>query len=666
MPTGTRRRGTSTEEAPDNRSSAIEIVPQVRKDRQERGEDNEEEEVDDRETLLHHNGEHQTRDEVDGIDTDEVTEEDDKPFPILQVFTLSVVLFSSAFSMTMLFPFVGPMVQQLGMASNENEYGFYAGYVTSAFMVGRTLSSFAWGNWSDIHGRKPVLAFGSFSLIFLSTAFGFSFSYSWAVIIRLLSGMMNGVVGTAKTCVSEICSEKQQAKGMATVTATWGLGLAIGPAFGGLLSQPVSKYPSVFAEVGILRDFPFLLPCLISGLIGLASWITCIYWLPETLSASARHSNQSKVHASVGSLGCMYNASNWLMFAVARTPEKDRDYYSPSKEFSGNSTVENDTALRKVKYGKLVEDSAEANNVDVEHMDSSSRSKQDLGASGRIFEDVRDEPELGEDEGSPFEFASPEEMDEPSDSLEGQTQGSSSREKRPEDEEPAVNEKSEHKELNLLGDKTVRLVLGLYTTWSLVQIMIGDVLPLYALAKASDGGLGLGTSLVGTVFVAMGSLLLIFQLCIYSKLDNAVGPVRLFRYGTAFQVPLSIVFPTISLPHAKGVRFALLIVGAFLRMASATCAFTSNFRLINNSVPREQRGAMNGLAMTLGSFGKSVGPSIGAVIFAWTMTNGLPFPLDYHFIFYLGSVMAGGVSLLTLLLPRSLEKTYENSHEGDT
>ena len=487
------------------------------------------------------------------------------PFPTLQVFTLAVVLFSSAFSLTMLFPFVGPMVKQLGMAGNENEYGFYAGYVSSAFMVGRMLSSFAWGSWSDRHGRKPVLAFGSFSLVFLSIAFGFSFDYTWAVLVRLASGLVNGVVGTAKTSVSELCSEEQQAKGMAVITATWGLGLAVGPAFGGILSEPVSKYPSIFSSTGIFASFPFLLPCLVCAGISLLSWITCALWLPETLSASARHSNQVKSHAKVKRLAPVYNAGNWLMFAVARTPSADRDYY-------GLKTVSVPSAngKRKVGYQQLNEEEtagledgyAREQSVDVDGCGDIELAKgkihderQETPIRSGIFDDIREEGEL-------------EEGDIPDDQLTVNSARATYRDVVPSvqshrrlsstgegENSPRMDVEPEKvtqgSDFKLRKSKTVHLVLALYTTWSLAQIMIGDVLPLYALAKPSHGGLGLGTTLIGMVFIGMGSLLLVFQLCIYGRMAKAFGPIRLFRYGTAFQIPLSILFPMISSISSK-------------------------------------------------------------------------------------------------------------------
>lgn len=45
--------------------------------------------------------------------------------------------------------------------------------------------------------------------------------------------------------------------------------------------------------------------------------------------------------------------------------------------------------------------------------------------------------------------------------------------------------------------------------------------------------------------------------------------------------------------------------------------FTSLFLLINRAVPAEKRASVNGLAMTVGSVAKAVGPILGSVGYAW-------------------------------------------------
>mmetsp|Transcript_25242 Transcript_25242/g.37200 ORF Transcript_25242/g.37200 Transcript_25242/m.37200 type:complete len:171 (+) Transcript_25242:2-514(+) len=82
---------------------------------------------------------------------------------------------------------------------------------------------------------------------------------------------------------------------------------------------------------------------------------------------------------------------------------------------------------------------------------------------------------------------------------------------------------------------------------------------------------------------------------------------------------------------------------------SYVLAFTSLFLLINRSVPTDQRASVNGLAMTVGSVSKAIGPIAGSILYAWSIHNGLrdvP-PLNYMFVFALCLLL----SLVTFLLP---------------
>lgn len=62
--------------------------------------------------------------------------------------------------------------------------GYYAGYLSSAFMIGRFAGSYLWGRIADRYGRLPVMYLGLVSTGLLLIAFGLSTSYFWAVWIR--------------------------------------------------------------------------------------------------------------------------------------------------------------------------------------------------------------------------------------------------------------------------------------------------------------------------------------------------------------------------------------------------------------------------------------------------------------------------------------------------
>jgi MFS family permease len=108
-----------------------------------------------------------------------------------------------------------------------------------------------------------------------------------AISSRILIGFMNPTIGLIKTVVSELCIEKHQAAAMSVVCASWSIGIVIGPAIGGYTSRPSVQYPGTFiGGIGLFRNFPYLLPNIISALLSLFSLVMIHLYLPETLKKS--------------------------------------------------------------------------------------------------------------------------------------------------------------------------------------------------------------------------------------------------------------------------------------------------------------------------------------------------------------------------------------------
>ncbi|XP_028782356.1 protein ZINC INDUCED FACILITATOR 1 isoform X2 [Neltuma alba] len=149
-------------------------------------------------------------------------------------------------------------------------------------MLGRGLTSVLWGIFADRYGRKYAIVIGIFAVVVFNTLFGLSTSFWMAVSTRFLLGSLNGSLGPIKAYATEIFREEHQALGLSTVSASWGIGLVIGPALGGYLAQPAEKYPHIFPKGSLFDRFPYFLPCLIISAFALAILVACL-WLPETL-----------------------------------------------------------------------------------------------------------------------------------------------------------------------------------------------------------------------------------------------------------------------------------------------------------------------------------------------------------------------------------------------
>lgn len=66
------------------------------------------------------------------------------------------------------------------------------------------MGSFLWGWVSDKLGRRPILLFGVLATVATELLFGFSQNFVWAILARLLWGLLNGNIGVAKTYISEV------------------------------------------------------------------------------------------------------------------------------------------------------------------------------------------------------------------------------------------------------------------------------------------------------------------------------------------------------------------------------------------------------------------------------------------------------------------------------
>ncbi|KAK9265536.1 hypothetical protein L1049_001719 [Liquidambar formosana] len=174
------------------------------------------------------------------------------------------------------------MIRDFHIAKREEDIGYYAGYVGSAYMFGRALTSVLWGMVADRYGRKPVIMMGTIMVAIFNTLFGLSTNFWMAVTTRFLLGSLCGVLGPMRAYASEVCCKEYQALGMSIISTSWGLGLVMGPALGGFLAQPAEKYPNLFSKDSLFGRFPYLLPCLLISIFALGVSVVCC-WLPETL-----------------------------------------------------------------------------------------------------------------------------------------------------------------------------------------------------------------------------------------------------------------------------------------------------------------------------------------------------------------------------------------------
>ncbi|GLT88755.1 hypothetical protein SLE2022_067660 [Rubroshorea leprosula] len=210
--------------------------------------------------------------------------------PMRELVSVWVVVLCTTLPIASLFPFLYFMIRDFNIAKREEDIGYYSGYVGSAFMVGRALTSVFWGLVADRYGRKPVIIMSTITVVIFNTLFGLSVNFWMAIATRFLLGSLNGLLGPIKAYAVEIFREEYQALGLSIVSTAWGIGLVIGPALGGFLAQPAEKYPNIFSKESLFGRFPYFLPCLSVSIFAMGVTIAS-FWLLETLH---KHSKNNK------------------------------------------------------------------------------------------------------------------------------------------------------------------------------------------------------------------------------------------------------------------------------------------------------------------------------------------------------------------------------------
>ncbi|KAG7564342.1 Major facilitator superfamily domain [Arabidopsis suecica] len=215
------------------------------------------------------------------------TKQDQRGVPYFHLSFIWLVSLCTALPISSLFPYLYFMIRDFHIAKQEEDIGFYAGFVASSFMIGRALTSIFWGKLADRYGRKPIILIGTFSVIIFNTLFGLSTSFWLAISVRFFLGCFNCLLGVIRAYASEVVSEEYNALSLSVVSTSRGIGLILGPAIGGYLAQPAEKYPSIFSQSSVFGRFPYFLPSFVISVYATGVLIAC-WWLPETLHTRCR------------------------------------------------------------------------------------------------------------------------------------------------------------------------------------------------------------------------------------------------------------------------------------------------------------------------------------------------------------------------------------------
>lgn len=200
---------------------------------------------------------------------------------------LFLVVFIDMIGFTIVIPFLTYFVQDLATSEGITDMGkrdLWVGIIISIYSLAQFIFTPILGSLSDRIGRRPILLFGLLMNTIFFTVFGLSGSLMMALIARFLAGAGNGNIAVARAYIGDISSPNMVASRMGAIGAAFGLGFMIGPFIGGLLSNPANGIGGPF-DTAFWIKYPYLLPCLLSSVLSLASLFLAFIKLPESLKS---------------------------------------------------------------------------------------------------------------------------------------------------------------------------------------------------------------------------------------------------------------------------------------------------------------------------------------------------------------------------------------------
>ena len=167
--------------------------------------------------------------------------------------TLYVMLFSQiiiAIGFSSVFPFLPLYVESLGSSTGLG-INFLSGMVFTGQSLTMMFASPIWGAVADRWGRKMMLVRAIFGGAILLELMAFVHSAEQLVLLRMLQGLITGVVGASNALVAATVPREHTGFAMGLMQVGMGVGLGLGPIIGGAVAD-IYGFRATFYITGAL------------------------------------------------------------------------------------------------------------------------------------------------------------------------------------------------------------------------------------------------------------------------------------------------------------------------------------------------------------------------------------------------------------------------------
>jgi MFS family permease len=561
----------------------------------------------------------------------------------IQLAVLAAVLLAESFAQAMIYPYLPFMMLYFYPDMDKTHVGYRAGYIASAFFLGNVMSNIPLGILADRIGRKPIIVFGLIASTICVVLFGLAEDFTTALVIRLLWGALNANLALTKTVLSDITTDESSASSYAVIGLASGLGRVFAPALGGMLAEPAKKYPdSWIGKVTLFQDYPFLLPGLVCASMMTICLILTVCFLRESLPKERRLHHR-------------------LMLQRQRQQRKQQQrQQSDGVEMHDRSHLHaRQRRARGGAYAQVVDDEPDMDESEYDGHIQSTATRAIAMEMDNEIDDSDDEIELLRVQPSSDEFAA------------GHAGVIIAESRRDDDDIPVVHEDSTDHEIarrrtlrELVSNRLVLTSISLYGIHSFFGIISNEVLPLFLLNDPADNGFGFESHHIGTLMSIVGPIQMLNQIVGFPRLVSTFGSRRVGMYSTMMFGIMSTMIPitaiSVQQEWSTYAQWAILIFVEVTMVLCRVMSFTCIFMFISNSCMKEDRATVNSMAQSLSSIGRAIGPTVGSVLFAWSNTNGLSWPLNFHLVWDMCGIGGLAVALLVYTLPTSIQQKLDS------
>lgn len=246
--------------------------------------------------------------------------DDDKPLPVWQITALCYARWVEPVAFFSIIPYINQMVQENGNLAKA-DVGFYSGLIESLFSLTQMMVMILWGKAADRFGRKPVLLLSLVGVSFATGLFGMAKTIWEMILFRCVAGVFAGTIVTIRTMISEHSTSKTQARAFSWFAFTGNMGILFGPLIGGALADPATQYPRAFGNVQFFIDYPYALPSIVVGVLGLSAVVVTALFVDETLVKHPVHKHPTtSVESAASSYPSSEPTSTWTLIKSPGIP----------------------------------------------------------------------------------------------------------------------------------------------------------------------------------------------------------------------------------------------------------------------------------------------------------------------------------------------------------